>query len=278
VTSAIGQIQNPHVAPGNFAADILKAVSGFVVQGGLDGVVAKSVAGQKMNLTGRINGSLGAANALLKAPDGTKFAGGWVRKDKIYIGFQPVVAVAASGGGWVSGKLKWPGQACQSVSCAGFAVKATVPAGPPDVLGPDPWSFGAYATRAAGALNLPPTGVFAGDHYECAYSLVGLPAGFPAQVVASVGSGSASNAHSLAIPVMAPDGWNGHVTPNASGKDFKETWRASGISPAMKIALIPRNPGDPDPSKSKFVNPAVKAQTNVKAGAAAPVVAGQVRQ
>ncbi|HEY3348693.1 MAG TPA: hypothetical protein VGM13_02865 [Thermoanaerobaculia bacterium] len=278
VTQAIGQIQNPHVAPGNFAADVLKGVSGFIVQGGLDGVVAKSVAGQKMNLTGRINGSLGAANALLKAPDGSKFAGGWVRKDKIYIGFQPVMSVAASGGGWVNGKLKWPGQAGQSVSCAGFAVKATVPAGPPEVLGPDPWSFGAYATRGAGTLSLQSNGVFAGDHYECAYSLLGLPAGYPAELSASVGQGGTAKGGSLVIPVMAPDGWNGHVTPNANGRDFKETWRSSGVSPAMKLALIPIHPGDPDPSKSKIlVNPAVKSQTNVKVGTA-PVVAGQVKQ
>jgi hypothetical protein len=278
ITKATGQIQNPHVAPGNFAADILKAVSGFVVQGGLDGVVAKSVSGQKMNLTGRINGSLGTANALLKTPDGTRFAGGWVRKDKVYIGFQPVMSVPASGPGWVSGKLKFPGQANQNVSCAGFGVKASVPAGPPDVLGPDPWSFGAYATRDAGSLNLLPNATYAGGHYECAYSLLGLPGGLPAQLQASVGQGASSKG--LVIPVMAPDGWNGHVTPNASGKDFKETWRSSGISPAMKVALIPKNPGDPDPSKSKInVNPAVKSQTNVKVGGAvAPAAAGQVKQ
>jgi hypothetical protein len=281
VTQATGQIQNPHVAPGNFAADVLKAVSGFIVQGGLDGVVSNTVAGQKMNLTGKINGALGAANALLKVPDGTKFAGGWVRKGKIFLGFQPLMTVPAFGPGWVTGKLKWPGQAGQTASCSGFTVKATVPAGPPDVLGPDPWSFGAYATRAAGSVSLPPTASFAGDHYECAYTLSGLPGSLPADLAASVGASATAHvkSSSFVVPVMAPDGWNGHVTPNAQGRDFKESWRSTGISPAMRLALIPLNPGDPDPTKSKIqVNPAVKSQTSVKAGAISAPAAGQVKQ
>jgi hypothetical protein len=281
VTQAIGQIQNPHVAPGNFAADVLKAVSGFVVQGGLDGVVANTVAGQKMNLTGKINGSLGAANALLTVPAGTKFAGGWVAKSKIFIGFQPLMSVPNAGPGWVNGKLKWPGQAGQQVSCAGFSVSATVPAGPPDIQGPNPWSFLSYPTRAAGSVSVATNASFVGDHYECAYSLGGLPAGLPADLRASVGSRANARVSSFVVPVMAPDGWNGHVTPNASGKDFKETWRSTGISPAMKLALVPLNPGDPDPTKSKIqVNQVnqVKSQTSVKAGAISAPAAGQVKQ
>jgi hypothetical protein len=275
VTSAIGQIQNPHVAPGNFAADVLKEVLGFIVKGGLDGVVSKSVAGQRLNLTGRINSSLALANALLKVPDGTRLAGGWVRKEKVFIAFQPIMSVPSSGAGWVSGKLKWPGQGGgKAASCAAFGVKASVPAGPPAVLGADPWSFGAYDVRDVPyAASLPANATFVSDHFECAYTLSSLPVGLPATLRASVGTGP-SNAGG-AIPVMAPDGWSGPVVPNASARDFKETWRSSGISPAMRVSMIKVNLGDPDPNKAA-VNPAVKAQTNVKAGmVVAPIKAGQ---
>jgi hypothetical protein len=274
ITQAVGEIQNPHVAPGNAVAAIVAAVSPFILQGGIDGVVSNTVAGAKMNLTGRINGALGLANALLKVPDGTKLAGGWVRKEKIYIGFQLLVAVPGSGPGWVSGKLKWPGLGGKSATCSVFTVKASVPAGPPGVLGPDPWSFASYETHDAGAPpSLPQTATLAGDHFECSYTLGGLPAGVPATLRASIGSGSSPGG--LVIPVMEPDGWRGPVTPNANGRDFKEVWRSSGISPAMRLSIIKINPGDPDPGK--VLKPAVNVQTKVKAGAmVAPIKAEQV--
>lgn len=279
VTQAIGQIQNPHVAPGNFAADILTSVSAFVVKGGLEGVISKSVAGQKLNLTGRINSSLAQANALLKVPDGTRLAGGWVRKEKVFIGFQPLVAVPGSGPGWVSGTLKFPALGGKAATCGGFTVKASVPAGPPAVLGPEPWSFASCDTHDAGGTpSLPQVATLVGDHFECAYTLGGLPAGVPATLRASIGTGASHG--NLAIPVMEPDGWRGPVIPNAIRRDFTEAWRASAISPAMKLSMIPLNPGDPAPNKAA-INPVVKAKTNVKVGGAvapAPAAVGQVKQ
>lgn len=247
VVKATATMQNVNLTPvGAIApalAGMIKAFTGVDLPQKFD----QMVSGKQIVLTDRVGQSLETANLLLQPPANNTLAGTWVKHDQLYLVFEPNFAAPSWGSGWLAGVIRWPVQQghTQTPDCTKIPVVASVPAGAPPVLDPDPPRFGAEPTKQTGSLMLPHPARQAAGMWECDYQVSYLPDGEPASVAIHAAGAQSRGGVLVTVASFAPDGWSGTAVPSGGGKNFKETTNTFGFSTLLAPKSPVLNPGDP---------------------------------
>lgn len=250
-----GSLSNAEVDSHNFVADIAKAADyligffrGQSYRQLAEGIInSQSVAA---NATQEANRRLAQLDSALSTPVGHVRTGVWLKKNKLFVAFAPVVRLPD--GGSISGRIKWDGSTGEAwKDCSGFRMQATVQTGPAPIESPEPLQFGAAPLAPVGSASY--GSVLAnGKGGECTFHLANTKVGVPHRV-ASGAAGSAGSAGNVRWTLtIKPDGWSGTAVPPPvfSGANFvANMFPLVGPVQSIPDRVIVRNPGDPDFSR-----------------------------
>jgi len=288
VNAAEFEVSNALIDSHNWSADIAKWFVDNLVplltgpsfrtlaQNALDSV--------RFDFANAINPNLASLNSVLRTPSGLVRIGLWARPGKIYVAFAPAEWLPPANGS-VGGQVIWKsaGASNQPVSnCGVFQMQAIVQTGPAPLTDPITRSLGFVPTRTVGRVVSGSPLVSVGNAWQCQYSLGGLPAGIPVQVLAhtpSAAAGGARNSRGMVALRLVPVGWDANgrtVVDGGIGRD----WEVQGhyVAPpgmaerqrVLKKDMLP----DPAPDRTRLV----PSTGVIRAPAqAAPAPAGQVR-
>jgi len=264
VDSAKFSISDAALDSHNTAADIVKFVADTLLPffGGpqFRKLGEDAINAQDIETRGYFNTALAPVNAKLRGPSEYVRVAVWGRPDAIIVAFGPK-PLTPPGGGVMSGALRWDAsRVIAPGSCDSFSMTASVQTGPAPLRDPNGYFEAADAPmRQVGTFRH----MRAAAANECGYSLSGLAAGWPNEVVARSSIGATQVSGNSLVRVgfsIVGDGWDGHTVvpqPNAL-RNYLVRGSATGeatIDAAAAAKARARSPGDP------VVNPATLAAT-----------------
>ncbi len=273
ISNATIHVKNVSLDSQNLVADIAKALDSFFTGGKYRDLAERTLTVSRALPVDTINGMLGSVQTPI-AGYVNKYAeiGFWVRNGVLIVDFAPK-PIANPGGGSVSGAFTWTKTGQVKIpNCSGFALSGNFENGPSPLVSP-PGDLGSTPTLAVGNFSVGAL-VDRGDHYECPYTITGLPLALPTTLRATVTGatipappGSGGGGHFTNLVYVSPVGWSDPIAPGAStpGKNFIVGSTIVQTKPfgTVNQQFGPTNPGDPDPSARLFTNSA-----NVLDGAA----------
>jgi hypothetical protein len=264
IDSAKFTVSDATIDSHNASADILKFIADDLLPffGGpkFRQLAEGAINAAQIETKGLFNTALAPINAKLRGPSEYVRVAVWGRPDAIIVAFGPKPLTPPSGG-TMAGAFRWDAsRVIRPGECDSFSIAASVQTGPAPLRDPNGYfepadapmrQLGTFQHTRAAAAN------------ECGYSLSGLAAGWPNEVVArsSVGAGKVAGNSLVRVGFsIVGDGWDGHnVVPQASAqRNYLVRGSATGeasIDAAAAAKARVRSPGDP------VVNPATLAAT-----------------